>query len=87
MPAWGAVSRADLIRSLRKAAFDGPFSGKKHPFMTRGKLRLTIPNEKRATIGVNLLAEILRNAGIDRDTWEPSERPSAIASGRSSSRP
>jgi hypothetical protein len=38
MPAFGPVSRRELIRALRGLGFDGPFTGTgKHPeYMTRG---------------------------------------------------
>jgi hypothetical protein len=38
--------------------------------MVRGELVLTIPNPHRSAIGVGLLAEILRQAGISRRQWE-----------------
>jgi hypothetical protein len=30
MPSFGPIKRGDLIRYLRKAGFDGPYSGGKH---------------------------------------------------------
>jgi hypothetical protein len=35
MPSLGSISRKDLIRALRRAGFDGPYSGGKHPFMVK----------------------------------------------------
>jgi hypothetical protein len=38
--------------------------------MVRGTIALRIPNPHRADIGRDLLARILRQAGVDRDAWE-----------------
>jgi hypothetical protein len=59
-----------MIQALRKLGFDGPFSGKRHQFMLKGTLRLRIPNPHQGDISADLLAEILRQGGIDRVTWE-----------------
>ncbi len=63
------VSWAELVRKLRAAGFDGPFQEGRHPYMTRGTLVLTIPNPHGGDIGVDLLARILRQAGIARRDW------------------
>lgn len=70
MPSFGPVSRKDLIRRLRTMGFDGPYSGGKHSFMVKGHLTLTVPNPHRGDIGRELLARILRQAGITRQEWE-----------------
>ena len=70
MPPFGPISRKDLIRALRQARFDGPYSGGKHPFMLKGDLTLTVPNPHHCDIGRELLARILRQAGISREEWE-----------------
>ena len=70
MPAWGPVSRRQLIAALRRLGFQGPYSGGKHEFMVRGDRVLTIPNPHRGDIGIELLAVILRQAGITRKEWE-----------------
>ena len=70
MPPFGPIKRADLIHYLRQLGFDGPYSGKRHQFMIREQLRVTIPNPHRSDIGRNLLARILRQAGVERETWE-----------------
>jgi len=70
MPAWGPVSRRQLIAVLRRLGFEGPFAGAKHQFMVRGDRVLTIPNPHRGEIGVELLALVLRQAGISRRDWE-----------------
>ncbi len=70
MPPFGPVSRRDLIRCLRVLGFDGPYKGGKHHFMIRDHITLTIPNPHRGGTGRELLARILRQAGIPREEWE-----------------
>jgi len=70
MPAWGPISRRQLVATLRRIGFEGPYSGGRHEFMVRGDVALTIPNPHRADIGVGLLATILRQAGVSRREWE-----------------
>ena len=70
MPVFGPISWFRLVHALRKAGFDGPYSGGKHLFMAKGNLTLVIPNPHRQDIGRNLLARILRQAGISRKDWE-----------------
>ena len=71
MPAFGPISRRDLVRALRQAGFDGPKQGGKHEFMVLGTLRLVLPNPHVGEIGKDLLARILRQAGLTRADWEP----------------
>jgi predicted RNA binding protein YcfA (HicA-like mRNA interferase family) len=70
MPPFGPIARKDLIRCLRTAGFDGPYTGGNHSFMLKGTVTLTIPNPHKGDIGRELLARILRQAGITRETWE-----------------
>jgi len=70
MPSFGPIKRIDLIHALREAGFDGPLTGGKHQFMVREELRLVIPNPHSGEIGRDLLARILRQAGISREQWE-----------------
>jgi len=70
MPLYGPIGRNDLVKALRRLGFEGPFSGKRHQFMLKGSLRLRIPNPHRGEISMSLLAEILRQGGIERATWE-----------------
>lgn len=70
MPAIGPIKRKNLIRYFRQLNFIGPYSGSKHQFMVKGDLRVRIPNPHKSDIGVNLLKQVLREAGIDRETWE-----------------
>ena len=70
MPLWGPTKRRALIRGLRTLGFEGPFSGGRHEFMVKGELVLTIPNPHKGDIGPELLAIVLRQAGITRAQWE-----------------
>jgi predicted RNA binding protein YcfA (HicA-like mRNA interferase family) len=75
MPVWKPVSRRDLIRALKDAGFEGPFSGGKHEYLERGAFKLWIPNPHdhvptSGDIGVGFLKRILVQAGISRDDWE-----------------
>jgi predicted RNA binding protein YcfA (HicA-like mRNA interferase family) len=70
MPPFGPISRRDLIRLLRVFGFDGPYKGGKHHFMIRVQTTLTLPNPHQGDIGRELLARILRQAGITREEWE-----------------
>ena len=70
MPRFGPIKRDDLIAYLRRLGFIGPEAGSKHSHMYRGFTRVRIPNPHRGDISRDLLARILRQAGIDRDEWE-----------------
>ena len=59
-----------LIQKFRNLGFEGPFSGGKHAFMCRENLKVRIPNEHGDDIGVSLLGEILRHAGVTDADWE-----------------
>ena len=63
------LSWKDLVHDLRKAGFDGPFQGGKHPYMIKGELVLTIPNPHPEDISVDLIVRIIRQAGIEREEW------------------
>ena len=63
------VSRAELIKRLRKFGFCGPFKGKKHQFMFRGDTKLRLPNPHKQDIDANLLAQILQQAQISHQEW------------------
>ena len=70
MPRFGPIARREMIAALRRLGFSGPYSGGKHEFMHRGDVVLTIPNPHRGEIGKELLARILRQAGVSRAEWE-----------------
>ncbi|MGH9900657.1 MAG: type II toxin-antitoxin system HicA family toxin [Pyrinomonadaceae bacterium] len=70
MPPFGPVKRKDLIRHLKQAGYEGPYTGGKHQYMVKGDVTLRIPNPHQGDIGKELLARILRQAGIDKGEWE-----------------
>ncbi len=70
MPRLGPLKRKELIRLLRILGFEGPYSGGKHQFMIKGETTLRIPNPHQSDIGKELLTRILKQAGIDKETWE-----------------
>lgn len=63
------VSWRELVKRLRGLGFDGPFQAGPHPYMVKGDLALTIPNPHPGDISVDLLARILKQAGISRTEW------------------
>lgn len=70
MPPLGLIGRRELIDALRRAGFAGPYVGGKHEFMTRGALRLIVPNPHRGEVDRRLLSRLLRMAGLSREDWE-----------------
>jgi predicted RNA binding protein YcfA (HicA-like mRNA interferase family) len=70
MPPFGPIKRRDLIRYLQQLGFDGPYSGGKHQFVSKGDITLRLPNPHQGDIGREFLARILRQAKINRDEWE-----------------
>lgn len=57
------------MQNFRKLGFEGPYSGGKHLFMKKGPLKIRIPSKNKNQIGAGLVAEILRQAGIDKKDW------------------
>lgn len=70
MPAFGPIKRSELVRCLKQLGFNGPYAGGKHEFMVKDSLKIRIPNPHRGDISKGLLAEILRQANINRNEWE-----------------
>ena len=70
MPKFGPIKRKDLIRYMRQFDFTGPYSGAKHQFMIKEKLKIRIPNPHKSDISENLLNQILKEIGIDKTKWE-----------------
>ena len=69
MPKIPPCSRTELIRKLRRLAFEGPYPGGKHEYMNRGNFRLIIPNPHGKQIDSVLIKEILKQAGIAKEEW------------------
>ena len=57
------------MKRLKVFGFDGPYSGGRHLFMTKGALKLHIPNPHEGDISRHLLSEILRQASISSKEW------------------
>lgn len=70
MPRYGVIGWRTFVQALQSLGFSGPYPGGKHQYMMKGELRLTIPNPHTGDISVALLARLLRQAGIDRATWD-----------------
>lgn len=70
MPKVGPIKRKDLIYYVGKLGFDGPYPGGNHEFMLKGELKVYIPNPHEGEISRELLARILKQAGIERTEWE-----------------
>ena len=70
MPSFKPIKRKDLIKALKEAGFECPFSGGRHEFLIKDELRLILPNLHQSEISKDLLARILRQANITREEWE-----------------
>lgn len=70
MPHFGPIKRRELVSCLRRLGYTGPYAGGRHEFMPRNSASVTIPNPHGSDIGPNLLAKVLRQAGITREEWE-----------------
>ncbi len=70
MPQLGPIKRKDLIHYLRELGFEGPYASGKHQYLVKDEIKLAIPNPHQSDIGRDLLARILRQAGIDKSEWE-----------------
>lgn len=63
------LSRQEFIKKLRKFGFEGPYSGGRHSFMKKGKLKLRVPNPHQGDIDGALINEIIRQVGISKEQW------------------
>lgn len=70
MPKIGPIKRRELVASMKKLGFTGPYPGGRHEYMARGDIRVRIPNPHLDDISKDLLARILKEAGISRKEWE-----------------
>lgn len=74
---WSKVPKSiawrKLIQKFRKLGFEGPYSGGRHLFMIKERLKLRIPNPHQGDISSSLIAEILRQAGISNKDWGSAE--------------
>jgi predicted RNA binding protein YcfA (HicA-like mRNA interferase family) len=70
MPPLKQIKRRDLIYYLKQLGFGGPYSGKRHQFLLKDSLRVTIPNPHQDDISANFLAKIWGQAKVDINDWE-----------------
>ena len=65
-----SLSRRDLIRRLAAFGFEGPFSGGKHQFMRKGKLKLRVPNPHGGDCSDGRMRRIIRQTEISEADWD-----------------
>ncbi|MSO20146.1 MAG: type II toxin-antitoxin system HicA family toxin [Acidobacteria bacterium] len=65
-----SISWRKLVQKFQRLGFDGPYAGRRHPFMVKGTQRVRIPNPRQGDISKALVAEILRQAGISSEDWD-----------------
>ncbi len=72
MPHLGPIKRKELIYYLKLLGFEGPYPGGNHQYVVKVKenIILRLPNPHRGDIGEALLSRLLKQAKIDRATWE-----------------
>lgn len=58
------ISRKELVRKLKRVGFSGPFSGAKHQYMLRDKLKIFIPNPHGNDIGLKIIKRIIVDINI-----------------------
>ena len=63
------ISWRKLVKKFRDLGFDGPYSGGRHLFMSKGELKVRIPNPHKSDVSKSLVSEILKQAGISDDKW------------------
>ncbi len=64
------ISWRKMVQKFRRLGFDGPYSGGRHLFMIKGKLKVHIPNPHKGDISKDLIVEILRQAEISPKDWD-----------------
>lgn len=64
------ISWKKLVQKFRRLGFDGPYSGGRHLFMKKEKLKVRVPNPHKGDISKHLVAEILKQADISPDDWD-----------------
>ncbi len=69
MPRLAEISWRKFVIKLKARGFSGLYQEGKHPYMIKGAITLGIPNSHDGDISVDLLARLLRQAGISRSEW------------------
>jgi predicted RNA binding protein YcfA (HicA-like mRNA interferase family) len=64
-----SISVKKLIIKLRDLGFDDIYTVNKHIFILDDNLRLTLPIPSKKDISIDLLARILKQAGIKISDW------------------
>lgn len=65
------ISRKELVRKLKRVGFSGPFSGAKHQYMLKNKLKIFIPNPHGKDIGLKIIKRVIVDISIsDKDFYE-----------------
>ena len=62
MPSFAPIKRRALIRFLRQAGFEGPYSGGRHQFMIKEEITLRLPNPHQGDIGKEFRISSLASA-------------------------
>jgi len=63
------ISWRKMIQKFQRLGFDGPYSGGRHLFMVKSKLKIRIPNPHQGDVSKYLITEILRQAEISPEEW------------------
>lgn len=63
------ISWKKLVQKFRRLGFDGPYSGGRHLFMSKGGFKIHIPNPHKSDISKHLVSKILKQADISDDKW------------------
>ena len=50
MPPFGPINRRELIPYFEELGFEGPYTGGKHQYMVKGKLKVAMPNPHQGDI-------------------------------------
>jgi predicted RNA binding protein YcfA (HicA-like mRNA interferase family) len=64
------ISWRKMVQKFRRLGFDGPYSGGRHLFMIKRKLKVHISNPHKGNISKDLVMEILRQAEISPKDWD-----------------
>lgn len=69
MPKLTPLPRRTLIKKLRALGFDGPHVATRHEYMRKDGQKIFIPNPHGSDIGIPILKAIIKQVGVDRDTF------------------
>lgn len=64
-----SISWQEMMRKFYRLGYRGPYSKGKHLVVVRGDDMIHVPNPHRGDLSKQLIAEMLRRAGISRDDW------------------